>query len=505
MTAYAVSFLVLTAACKKKEDDPTLSADKSELTLIGYSGYSDSIQVNASSTWKVEIPADVKWLEADQQEGAGNATLRFRIIKENNANLQQATVKLTSGSVTQSLVLKQLPHYANAKSIVVGGSNNDYLAGAVACSDGGFVVVGNTQSTNGDFADNTGNDENAFIVKYGKTGNIEWKKFLSDGSTDRWNDVACTATGDIVIIGSTNGYGGTVPPAKGEGDFWIQKLDKLGNPVWIKRYGGPGYDGGITVCIAEDGNIFVAGMAERNGGDVEESNGGRDAWVLKLNSDGGIIWKKCIGGVGDDYPVKMVIGKDGNLLLCGVSGSSGDGTGDVNLQQQEAWLFKMNQSGTLLWSKVFGGNGQDQFTHLSLTTDGGILAGGFTGSEVFNGQSNDGFSGVVIKLNGAGVAEWTYLMKKPASSFVNSTFVTRDRGYLVAGHANGSNDAFLLLISPEGKLLWNKNLGGSSLDQFNVLFQTTENKIVAAGISHSNDGVVGKNNGDLDSWIHIFE
>jgi predicted transcriptional regulator len=123
--------------------------------------------------------------------------------------------------------------------------------------------VGSTFSNDGDVSGNHG-EEDGWVVMLDKSGNIEWQKTLGGSGTERFQGVTQTLAGDYVLVGSTNSTDGDVNENKGISDAWVVKIDKKGNLQWQKTFGGTSDEMLLDVTQTLDGDFLMAGSSGRN-------------------------------------------------------------------------------------------------------------------------------------------------------------------------------------------------------------------------------------------------
>ena len=124
-------------------------------------------------------------------------------------------------------------------------------------------------------------------------------------------------------------------------------------------------------------------------GDVGKGHGNTDAWVVKLDATGKIVWQKCYGGSGFDQGVAIVETADGGLVFAATT-SSKDGDVVGNHGRTDVWVVKVDRTGTLLWQKCIGGTGSDSVNSLQKTSDGGFVVAGLTTSNDGDVKGNHG-------------------------------------------------------------------------------------------------------------------
>ncbi len=130
----------------------------------------------------------------------------------------------------------------------------------------------------------------------------------------------------------------------GLSDFFVIKLDNLGNPVWQKSLGGSSLDEGRNIIQATDGNIIVTGFTISNDGDVTGNHGNQDYWVVKLSATGTLLWQKTLGGSSNEQSFGLCQSNDGGYLVSGytISNSTGDvGPNHNGTVSNDVWVVKL--------------------------------------------------------------------------------------------------------------------------------------------------------------------
>jgi hypothetical protein len=150
------------------------------------------------------------------------------------------------------------------------------------------------------------------------------------------------------VAGQSGSNDGNVTGNHGESDYWVIKLDGTGNLLWQKSLGGTGSDGARSIQQTSDGGYIVAGHSNSTDGDVKGNQGGDDYWIVKLDNIGNLTWQKAMGGTDTDIAKSIQQTSDGGYIVAGYSKSNG---GDVPANNGEAdyWIVKLTgiQSGTI--------------------------------------------------------------------------------------------------------------------------------------------------------------
>jgi hypothetical protein len=341
-----------------------------------------------------------------------------------------------------------------------------------------------------------------------------------------------TSDGGAILCGnSSSSNTGTFTGLTNNGglDGVIIKLDASGNTTLQKLYGGSADDELDCIRQTSDGGYIAVGDAlSSNSGTLTgiTNNGGKDGWIMKLNSAGGIVWQKLLGGSGDDYLFSARQTADGGFIISGQSTSSNSGTlaGITNNGgTDDGWILKLDANGNTVWQKLLGGSGFDRFIESAPTTDGGYIAvGTATGSSgtLTGVTSYGGLDGWIIKLDAAGNTTWQKLYGGGSDDQFGNVEQTKDGGYimaLAAANVNSVNgtytkagygqyDGWVVKTDSLGNLQWQQILGTSSQDFFNGIQLTSDGGYILSGQASSgaqNPGsLTGLTfNGGYDGWI----
>ncbi len=163
-----------------------------------------------------------------------------------------------------------------------GGTGDDVAYCAIETSDGGFIIVGKTNSTDGDIAFNHG-DYDYLAIKIDASGNIVWKKTYGGSNRDEATNVVEVSNNSYIITGRSNSNNGDVSGNHGGFDWWIINVDSLGTLLWQKSYGGSADDSAANAIVAPDGSIFIGGTTYSSDGDVAGNHGSSDFWLIRIS------------------------------------------------------------------------------------------------------------------------------------------------------------------------------------------------------------------------------
>jgi hypothetical protein len=345
-----------------------------------------------------------------------------------------------------------------------GGSGSEIATFIRQTSDDGYIIAGYSNSnneTNGDVTDNHGKYD-FWILKLDNYGDIEWKKCLGGTENDKAHfSIQQTADGGYIVAGeSASNDGDILFDNNGGIDFWVIRLDSNGNPIWKKCYGGSGNEYAQSILQTSDGGYVIVGQANSSNGDVTKNNGGNDYWVVKIDGDGLIEWQGCYGGSGNEYPKCIRQTSDNGYIIVGHSDSN-----DID---------------------VFGNHGGFDIWALKLSPP----------------DPSSPETPPVI--------EWQRCIGGSLQDYAYSVYQNAKGEYLIAGHSNsidgdiidnkGANDFLVLKLKTDGKLAWIKNFGGSNEDYAQEIFKTDNGGSIITGWTNSNDGDVKGSLGNIDYW-----
>ena len=407
-----------------------------------------------------------------------------------------------------------------------GGSNEDEALSIVLSSDGGYMVLGNTRSTDGDVTGKTSTDLDYWLLKLDADGEKIWDRTYGGSQDDKAANIANTTDGGYIISGYTSSNDGDVSENAGFHDYWIVKIDGSGDIQWEKSWGFEGDDRGFRVIQTSDGGYFATGfldvgfIEDGEGNDLTDNQSNRasqhslgDYWGIRMDTDGNKIWRRYFGGGHIDQSRDVLETSDGGFLMIGVSESSDFDITDAR-GANDFWVVKVNAQGDMLWQKSLGGSESDFAFRVVEASDGNFIITGDTRSSDFDVSSFKGNADVwVVKFNGSNgsiIWEKTY----GGTSFDSSRGISKlEHGnYLISGLSNssdmdvssnnGSNDAWTLIINENGNLLFEINVGGSNIDIAYDAVETSDNKLVIVGATSSNDDDINENKGGNDLLIY---
>jgi hypothetical protein len=382
------------------------------------------------------------------------------------------------------------------KQNLIGNSGSESVPSIQALQNGGYILLGSTDSHPTGSTSNT--DTDAMLVALDKDLNVLGApKFLGD--TD-WDYGLCiqntvkfpTKTEGFIIVGNSGSKSiridGMSANGKGKQDLWVVKLDSTGKAQWLKLLGEDDAQHGCSVRQTDDGGYLVLGSTNQaispidgkalGGGAVV----GNDLWLLKLDANGNCEWQRKLGGNGNDKlgedqkdrpdaESSLQLTENGGCIVIGDSTSTKGGGGDVNTDENhgntDIWAVKLDATGTIIWERLLGGVGDESGMSVTRTHDGGyvILGSSYSKSITLPGINGD----------------------------VTATSPT----------SGNDRDVWVVKLGGDGTVIWQTLLGGSGLDQGSSIVEALDGCYVLLGSSGSSmsGNVSGKNHGFTDIWV----
>ncbi|MFH0867637.1 MAG: T9SS type A sorting domain-containing protein [Bacteroidota bacterium] len=343
---------------------------------------------------------------------------------------------------------------------------------------------------------------------------IQWEKSYGGINYDYGRMIIQTTDNNYAVIGYSFSGDGDVTGSHGSADIWISKLDSSGTIIWQKALGGTKREEGFSIIQTNDNHYLIAGQSRSNDGDVagnHSSPSWNDIWIVKLDSMGILNWQKCLGGSNDDGAYSIIQTRDGKYMVAGTVWSN---NGDVtnNYGKNDYWIIKLDTNGTIIWQKNYGGSENDAANTIIETSDGGYLITGASNSVDIDVTGNHGNADFwVIKLDSGGVLQWQKSLGGSSDEWGKAVIETTDGQFIVVGTTSsdngdvsgnhGSLDYWVVKLEASGNIVWQKTLGGSSDDEGYSIIPSSNGGYIVAGFSCSNDGDIISNNGAADYWI----
>ncbi len=358
---------------------------------------------------------------------------------------------------------------------------------------------------------------------YGQTPDTVWSRTYGGYYNDIGYSVCETSDGGYILTGYTSSFGA------GQQDAFLVKTNAAGDTSWTTAFGGTSMDGAHFVREVADGGFVIAGYTESFGGGgknvyliktdtlgiaewtrtystplmdvayafcetpdqgymfVGYNNGPSgwtkgDLWILKTDGQLDTLWTKTYGGGGEDYGITIQPAPDSGYIICGTTSSFGSGGKD-------AWLVRIDEQGDTLWTKTYGGTLEDVAYGVNVTSDGGyILSGYINGSGAWT--AGDVW---LLRTDAQGDTLWTRVYGGTSEEFGWDVYETIDKGFVTAGQ--GSGNVWLLRTDSLGDTLWTKRYGGSGAESGLALSMASDQGYIIAGYTSS------FGTGSYDVWL----
>ena len=282
-----------------------------------------------------------------------------------------------------------------------GTTETEYSHGVATDPAGNVYLTGKTVSEADDAIDYVW----AWVAKYDATGHALWKRQLGTVEPDEARGVATDAAGNVYLTGSTRGsFAG---PNRGGSDAWLMKYDAGGQMLWKRQLGSKGSDDAFGVATDTLGNIYLTG--ETYGSLGGPRHGHHDAWVAKYDASGHLLWKRQFGTAEWERATGVATDAAGNAYIGGWT--RGSLAGPIR-GSTDAWVAKYDAAGHLLWTHQFGTGMSDHAEGVATDAAGNLYLTGYTDSW-FSSRVN----AWVAKYDAAGHALWTQRLGTEAGSY----------------------------------------------------------------------------------------
>jgi hypothetical protein len=429
---------------------------------------------------------------------------RFSII----LNYLLSIVAFFSIFIVPCSVHAQSPTLVWAKTF--GGSKQDYAETIVVTKDNKFLVAGRTWSFDGD-VDTThrGPLPDAWLLKLDENGNILWKKNYGGSSGETIYAIMQTIDNGFIMVGTTASSDGDVTVNRGLSDCWVIKIDSLGTIQWQKTFGGSKSESLCSVFQTQNGDYIMGGYSNSNDFDFSENLGLYDMWILKLNSQGNLIWKKRLGGSKDDFLAQITNIDDKTFAIAATTNSrEGDMTGALG-----DFSVKMDSSGRVIWKKSFGyyneGDGLKYFYALTASPKNIVSVGMKIVTRAASPPHlSYSWDFLITKSDTAGNHLWSKYFGGTETEKANSVLALSNGDLLVSGYAQsddfdvtdsqGDIDFWVVRIDSLGNLKSANCYGGSQEDKISASAIDKDGNLVLVGYSNSTNGTFSQNRGSFD-------
>ncbi|MCA6069491.1 T9SS type A sorting domain-containing protein [Chryseobacterium sp. RG1] len=314
---------------------------------------------------------------------------------------------------------------------------------------------------------------------------VLWQKDIKSSTQDFLSQVTPTVDLQYLITGSSIQSKGQSQAASSQKqnngyDFHLVKLNQQGEEVWEKYFAGKNHDYLSTSLSTQEGGFVLAGTTYSGKGldKKEDSKGGSDIWLIRINEFGDELWQKTIGSTSDEEARAVIQTTDLGFFVAGNVQNSPQGYGS-----KDVLIVKLDKNGKEISQLILGGKGLDEVEKMIPTKDGGVLLGVYSRSSEIRG------SGSGLSDSGANSVTGT-TTSNPVSRYPKTT------------NNFGEGDYWIIKLNKDGKVEWEKNYGGTGDDHLRTLAMTTSGFIIGGESRSERSGnkTVGVEEG-TDLWL----
>jgi predicted small secreted protein len=257
----------------------------------------------------------------------------------------------------------------------IKSSTQDFLSQVTTTIDQQYLITGSSIQSEKISAESKQNNGYDFhLVKLNQQGQEVWEKYFSGKNHDFLSATVNTQEGGFLLAGTSYSGKGLdkKEESKGGSDIWLIRINEFGDELWQKTIGGSSDEEARSVIQTTDFGFFVAGNTQNSA----KGYGSKDVLIVKLDKNGKELSQLILGGKGLDEVEKLIPTKDGGALLGVYSRSNAGGSKKTeNFGEGDYWIIKLNKDGKVEWEKNFGGKGDDHLRTLALTSTGFLIGG----------------------------------------------------------------------------------------------------------------------------------
>lgn len=390
----------------------------------------------------------------------------------------------------------------------MGGEHAEYLYHALATPDYGFLLLGSSVSdaTAQKNKDNQGKLD-YFIWKVDENGKQEWQQSFGGDENDFLTAGALTKDGGYILGGysESSESGDKTTKSFGLADYWVLKLDAAGNIQWQKTIGGYGNDELISIIQTHDGGYLLAGNSNSPKSDLKSENslGGKDYWIVKLDPKGEIIWDKTLGGEYTEEVKAIYETKDGLVLFGQTNSPENEKFNDFDWE-----VIQLSKTGELQATMRYGDEAEDILSsvYYDMEHETFYLAG--------VSQNQDQRKLNIISLDTHLNQLKEVSTEIDSNQIINSLLMTKQGEYLIAGsnmgYVKGENGEQkpssvynTFILNQYGEEKWSKTLKSDGFDYLQIALETRDGSVVLIGNSDASNAADKEiaSNGQQDFWM----
>ena len=340
------------------------------------------------------------------------------------------------------------------------------------------------------------------IYGFGQGNNI-----YGGSSNDYTNKAIYDSHGYLYTIGYTRSSDFSIDTTYGANDAWIQKLDSNRNIIWSKAYGGSEDDAFNDIVIINN-KLYCAGTTASDSGDIVFNHGANDFWLAVIDTSGNLLFDSCYGGQDDQFAYSFLQYTNSNLII---SGTSNDTTGQISVHfgGKDFWIIEVDTLGNLIREKSIGGPNNEFLNSSALLPNGDVL---FAGSTINPGVAfsnyHGGLDGAVACIDSNWNAKYQICYGEAQFDAIKNIFVKSLDTILYIGYStsltansHGMADAVIWQTDRVGIVSDIKLYGGGDNDLATAIIQDTDSTYLLIGESQSHTGQLYQNYGMKDVFV----
>ena len=385
-----------------------------------------------------------------------------------------------------------------------GGMHMETGFKSMPTRDGGFIILAQTHSYGAGSGD-------IWVLKISDSGTVLWDKTYGNEGFDIGNDICLSNDNGYMIVGTTNSK------KTNSLDAYVIKIDSIGNVLWDQVYGGLSEDGINSISKINDEYGYMLfghtksymldesrkkakGIFGRMLDSIFKKEASSESWLINIDEYGDRNWHTTYGGKKEDVGKEINSFSDGSFLLSNETQSFGKGGKDI-------WLIKIDSNGKIIWESTVGGKTDEYAGSTKLKSDKEIFISGhklmknkisFRSLLFLKSNNKNNINAFIVKLNYKGKVVWqrdTFEDEKSSVPFIT----VLGKSILIAGQKstiyNGNGDAWIALLNKDGEKVWEDSFGGRGADGGNDVLGTSDGGYISVGYTNAYGS--GKN----DVWI----
>ncbi|MDC8100391.1 T9SS type A sorting domain-containing protein [Chryseobacterium rhizosphaerae] len=349
---------------------------------------------------------------------------------------------------------------------------------------------------------------------------VIWQRDIKSFTQDFLSQVTTTIDGQYLITGSSIQATSQLPATSSQKsnngyDMHLIKLDQLGNRIWEKYFSGNNHDYLSSTVATEEGGFLLAGTTYSSKGldKKDESKGGLDIWFIRINEFGDEVWQKTLGTSADEEAKAVIQTTDLDFFVAGNVQNSPKGYGS-----KDVLIVRLDKDGKELSQLILGGKNLDEVEKMIPTRDGGALLGVYSRSSVGGTKKTENYGEgdyYIIKLSKDGKVEWEKNFGGKEDDHIRTLALTSN-GYIIGGESrserSGSKtvgieegtDLWLISLTEKGEQVWQKSYNFGNRDilmGMNVVHSADDTSIkgILLGGYTQTEGRIEKN--DESFWL----